>query len=895
MNYFKSYNIIVFVFFLSFNFSAFASKRYVTQLGSGNYSGSSWGNASNNIQAMINASVDGDEVWVKHGTYVPYSYPSGCSGCSTNRDFTFFMKSGVKLYGQFAGNESSLTQRVLGVGETVLSGDLTNDGITTNNAYHVVSFVGIYSNSTTLDGFTVRNGNANINSSITALSGTLNPKTYYRNWGGGILFFSSRGRIINCHVVNNYATYGGGLLNSDISNPFISNSIFVSNSAEGGAAIYNHDNSSPSIVYTTIANNLALAAGGGIYNFNNSNPNISNTIIWNNTAPALSGIANNGGTPVVTYSIIQNGNSPCSSCPNTNGNINPLFKNSSDPNGPDNIWGTTDDGLELSKLSPAIEKAFGTVVLGTDVTGQVRHFDNPFRYNTTFLSDIGAYENHDIEPVTIYVNGSLTTGANNGTSWINAYRGDNALQIALATSQEGNQIWVAAGTYKPTAYPVGCIGCASNRDFAFHLKDGVKIYGGFAGNENNINQRFLQTFETRLDGDINTQGIDTDNVRHVIVSTVDGNLGGLDGLTILNGGDNASASSASISVESVTLNHGDGGGIIAVNSEISFKNLKIINNISKIGAGLFLRNSFSPISIENCVFKTNKSTNLGGGMYFEILYNLSIKKCIFEKNESLNGGAFSSSISSISIENSILDGNISGNFGGFGSAFWISQSTVGLNHCTITNNISNTLSRAAISVSTNCNFSINNSIIWGNNDGTSPTALEVSGSNIITADKSFVEGGFSPCSSCPGTNGNTDPKLVNISNALGPDNTWLTFDDGLIPTGNSPGLNAGSVVSSPDLIGDIRNISQQQFVREIGAYEFQPLNDCHTSRYIGDKPLASGTYQTGYTLLSSANVNTGNTVILETSREILLLPGFMAENGAIFTAKIGENCLLGLE
>ncbi|MFM9170986.1 MAG: hypothetical protein ACKOTD_12990, partial [Phycisphaerales bacterium] len=49
-----------------------------------------------------------------------------------------------------------------------------------------------------------------------------------------------------------------------------------------------------------------------------------------------------------------------------------------------------------------------------------------------------------------YVDASLTSGANNGTSWADAYQGVGGVAAALAASVSGDEIWVRAGTYKPT-------------------------------------------------------------------------------------------------------------------------------------------------------------------------------------------------------------------------------------------------------------------------------------------------------------------------------------------------------------------------------------------------------------------------------------------------------------
>src|SRR5262245_48737704 len=77
----------------------------------------------------------------------------------------------------------------------------------------------------------------------------------------------------------------------------------------------------------------------------------------------------------------------------------------------------------------------------------------------------------------IYVN-AVATGANNGLSWTDAYID---LQSALSAAVNGDEIWVAAGTYKPTT--------STDRTISFTLKNGVALYGGFAGTETLLTQR----------------------------------------------------------------------------------------------------------------------------------------------------------------------------------------------------------------------------------------------------------------------------------------------------------------------------------------------------------------------------------------------------------------------
>ncbi len=72
--------------------------------------GSSWLNASNYIQSMIDASAEGDSIWVAAGEYKPYSYPPNCIDCLNSRHFTFYIKSGIRLFGNFIGTKRILIE-----------------------------------------------------------------------------------------------------------------------------------------------------------------------------------------------------------------------------------------------------------------------------------------------------------------------------------------------------------------------------------------------------------------------------------------------------------------------------------------------------------------------------------------------------------------------------------------------------------------------------------------------------------------------------------------------------------------------------------------------------------------------------------------------------------------
>jgi hypothetical protein len=312
--------ISAFFFFFTLSLSA-KTIYYVTATGTGD--GSSWSNATNNIQPMIDKAVSGDEVWVAKGTY----YPTTETIARDPRSATFLLKTGVNMYGGFAGTETSISQRTLAdlnldgkvdscelVNTTILSGDI--DGVadvwtkTTNtngtwkwsvtgnenNCYHVVTI----NDNNVIDGFSVIGGNANSTND---------------NCGGGIysVFSYSSSHIINCSLTNCSASNnGGGIYSCTTSTSCIYTYITncsVSNCSAGtsGGGIYSYSSttstptffpfSMSTITNNTITNCSAGNNGGGIYD---SSISAHLSYLTNNLISNCSADTNGGG--IYSYS-----------------------------------------------------------------------------------------------------------------------------------------------------------------------------------------------------------------------------------------------------------------------------------------------------------------------------------------------------------------------------------------------------------------------------------------------------------------------------------------------------------------------------------------------------------------------------------------------------------------
>ena len=251
----------------------------------------------------------------------------------------------------------------------------------------------------------------------------------------------------------------------------------------------------------------------------------------------------------------------------------------------------------------------------------------------------------------IYYVDADAEGANNGTSWTDAY---TDLQLALAEAVEEDQIWVAEGTYKPTS--------GTDRSASFQMVNGVAIYGGFDPTVGVVDfgDRDWVLHETILSGDLNgDDGEDFENngenSYHVFYHPSELALDGtaiLDGFTITGG--NANHLFFDIS----------GGGMLNDGASPMLTNCTFSGNSAWDTGGGVHNHAASP-TLANCTFEGN-SANWGGGMYNTGSSPL-LTNCTFEGNSA--GGGMSNWESSPTLVNCTFFGNSTSVGGGIGNYY----------------------------------------------------------------------------------------------------------------------------------------------------------------------------------------------------------------------------------
>ncbi len=257
---------------------------YVDKDAAGTPDGTSWTNAYLTVQDALVPAVSGAEIWVAEGVY----YPDEGFGRPPNDRRNFFpLKSGVAVYGGFAGTEMARDERSPDRNLTVLSGDIDDNdspkfngcavkvsAIAGANSYNVVGSSGT-DDTAVLDGFTICNGSADTEGAE------------YSVRGGGIWNVGSP-TLRNLHILANFALYHGGGMWSR-GNPSFTNVDFHANSTGVDPAINNgihhggglRSEGNPTLTKVLFRNNLS-SIGGGM--FANNSPTLNQVSFRNNEA-----------------------------------------------------------------------------------------------------------------------------------------------------------------------------------------------------------------------------------------------------------------------------------------------------------------------------------------------------------------------------------------------------------------------------------------------------------------------------------------------------------------------------------------------------------------------------------------------------------------------------------
>ncbi|UCG48473.1 MAG: hypothetical protein JSU94_01605, partial [Phycisphaerales bacterium] len=333
---------------------------------------------------------------------------------------------------------------------------------------------------------------------------------------GGAINCSGSPTLVNCIFRGNSGARGGAFHEKDPGGkPRLYNCLFVGNKASEWCGGLCSNSSEVTLTNCTFAANRAPAGGAfGCRSANNrpsSKVKATNCIIWNGDDPIWN---DDGSEIVVSFSDVQGGWRG-----EGNFDAEPLFVDAEGGN------------YRIGRGSPCIDAGSNRAVpetLERDLDGNQRIVGG--------VVDMGCYEYAG--PRVLYVDRDAR-GANNGSSWEDAYR---HLQNALSAASAGCEIRVAGGTYRPD-HGSGDMMRRGDREATFKLKSGVRLEGGYAGcGADRPDARDVERHETILSGDL--AGNDTgdllnesraENSFHVVTGSGTDETAVLDGFTITGG------------------------------------------------------------------------------------------------------------------------------------------------------------------------------------------------------------------------------------------------------------------------------------------------------------------------------------------------------------------------
>lgn len=519
---------------------------YVDAEATGAATGQNWTDAFPELQSALAVANPGDAVWVAEGVYRPTA--------ATDRSATFVLRSGVHLFGGFAGTETTLNERDWAAHEALLSGDIGIPGQIIDNSYHVVTASGV-APTTLLDGFVIEGGNANGNAEPLG------------DAGGGLFMSGGSPTVQNVVVRANAAPNGAGIMARDGSAPLLVNVLFHDNLAgNGGGALAAVGSSNTRLVNITASANVATQ-GGGLY-VSGSAVTLDNAILWSNQGGEIATVS--GGTVTVRYAIVQGGSTGTAVL-----DQDPRFV------------APAQGDYHLAADSPAREAGLDASLPADifdldgdgDTTEPIPHDLGATPRIGLLRVDLGAFEvpSPVCPPGPILYVDADANGAGTGLSWADAFASlAQALSHAAGCSYRG-EVWVAEGDYFG----------------AFALRSGLALYGGFDGTETSLDERDPAVHLTRLRA----------TGPHTVTAEGTDATARLDGFQVFDG----NALGASLPY---------GGGLLLLDSDAVIAQCYVSSNQAERGGGVYVDGG-APTFLENVITANTASGTdaRGGGLY----------------------------------------------------------------------------------------------------------------------------------------------------------------------------------------------------------------------------------------------------------------------------------------
>jgi hypothetical protein len=284
------------------------------------------------IQAAINASANGDTVFVAPGTYTG----------DGNRDIDFLGKA-ITVRSIDPNDPNVVAATIIDCNGTETqwhrgfyfhNGEDANSvvaGLTITNGYGPDELLELYQISYYSAGGAIFCNRSSPTVACCKIEGNR-----AKGVGGGMCNYHSSPRVSNCSFISNSAPGGAGMHNWG-SSPKVTKCIFRDNSAGhsgGGIFIYGHHEDSPTVIKCTFRANSSLYYGGAVFNRAESNLRIIDCMFMENWARRDGGALHNlESSPIVANCIFdkssagENGGAMYNDSDIHNGYANPTIIN----------------------------------------------------------------------------------------------------------------------------------------------------------------------------------------------------------------------------------------------------------------------------------------------------------------------------------------------------------------------------------------------------------------------------------------------------------------------------------------------------------------------------------------------------------------------------------------